>query len=257
MTVAMPRYKIIIEYDGAPYIGWQVQADGPTVQGELVEAVAQFSGERVTVRGAGRTDTGVHARGQVGHFDLAREWRPFQIRDALNYYLKPQPISVLSCEAVDDAFDARFSAQARHYRYRVLPRRAPPSIDEGRVWWVPIPLDVSRMHSASQRLLGHHDFTTFRASGCQANSPVRTLDRLDVFQRDDEIWIEASARSFLHNQVRSLAGALKAVGAGRWSEEALVSALEARDRTRCAPVAPAGALYLMKVDYDEPNANAD
>lgn len=247
---AMPRFKITIEYDGTPYIGWQMQADGPTVQGELSFALQQFCGEEIVVRGAGRTDAGVHACGQVAHIDLSREWETYKVRDALNYYLKRQPISIIDCEQVDASFDSRFSATARHYRYRILPRRAPAALDKDRVWWVPVPLDVSKMQAASQHLLGRHDFSTFRAAACQAKSPVRSLDRLDVFTHEDEIWIEASARSFLHHQVRSLAGALKYVGDDHWSEDDLVSALEARDRTRCAPVAPAHGLCFMRVDYD-------
>lgn len=249
----MPRFRITIEYDGTPYIGWQIQADGPTVQGQIMAAIARFSGERATVRGAGRTDTGVHATGQVAHVDLSRDWQPHKVRDALNFYLKGQPISIVDCVCADDKFDARFSATARHYRYRILARRAPPALDEHRVWWVPVSLDVAAMQVAARHLVGHHDFTTFRAAGCQANSPLRTLDRLDVFapggERGPEIWIEASARSFLHNQVRSMAGALKAVGDGKWSPDDVAAALAARDRKRCAPVAPAAGLYLVRVDY--------
>lgn len=246
----MPNYKITIEYDGTPYVGWQIQADGASVQGEITAAIERFSGEDVILRGAGRTDAGVHAIGQVGHFQLGRDWPAGKVRDALNFYLKGQPVSIIECEAVDDDFDARFSATARHYRYRILPRRAPPALDANRVWWVPVPLDVAAMQSASRHLVGRHDFTTFRAAACQANSPVRTLDRLEVFAQGHEIWIEASARSFLHHQVRSISGALKAVGDGKWSEADLVAALEARDRKRCAPVAPACGLCFMRVDYE-------
>jgi len=246
----MPNFKITIEHDGTPYIGWQMQADGPTVQGEITAAIKRFSGEDVTVRGAGRTDSGVHATGQVAHFKLLREWPPGRVRDALNFHLKSQPISIVDCLAVDDDFDARFSAITRHYRYRILSRRAPPTLDVNRVWWVPVPLNVDAMQAASRHLLGKHDFTTFRAAACQANSPVRTLDRLDVSQSGDEVWIEASARSFLHHQVRSIAGSLKAVGDRKWSETDLVTALEARDRARCATVAPACGLYFIQVDYE-------
>ncbi len=245
----MPRYKLTIEYDGMPFVGWQIQADGRSVQGELAAAIARFCGEQVVVRGAGRTDSGVHARGQVGHVDLAKSWPPNKVRDAINFHMKPQPIAVLECELVEDEFDARFSASVRHYRYRILSRRAPAVLEANRVWWVPVPLDVAAMQDAAKMLVGRHDFTTFRAAGCQAKSPVKTLDRLDVSQRNDEIWIEASARSFLHHQVRSLAGALKAVGAGKWSRGDLVEALAACDRTRCAPVAPPTGLYFMQVDY--------
>lgn len=245
----MPRYKITIEYNGTPYVGWQIQADGQTVQGEIKAAIARFGGEDVIVSGAGRTDTGVHARGQVAHFDLTRDWPADKVRDAINFHLKPQPIAILTAEQVSDDFDARFSATARHYRYRILSRRAPAALEAGQVWWVPVPLDVTAMQSASKVLIGHHDFTTFRAAQCQAKSPIKTLDRLDVFLAGDEIWIEASARSFLHHQIRSLTGALKAVGAGKWTADDLAKALAARDRTKCAPVAPAAGLYFMAVDY--------
>ncbi len=245
----MPRYKLTIEYDGTSFVGWQIQADGCSVQGELTAAIARFCGEQVSVRGAGRTDSGVHARGQVAHIDLAKEWRPDKVRDAINFHLKPNPISVLACEPVSGEFDARFSAKARHYRYRILSRRAPPALEASRVWWVPVPLEAAAMRDAAQELVGLHDFTTFRATGCQAKSPVKTLDRLDVSEHGEEIWIDASARSFLHHQVRSLAGALKAVGAGKWSRQDLAAALAACDRTRCAPVAPAAGLYFMQVDY--------
>lgn len=246
----MPRYKLTIEYDGTPFVGWQVQADGRSVQGELAAAIERFCGERVVVRGAGRTDAGVHARGQVGHIDLEKPWPPDTVRDAINFHLKPNPIVVLTSEEVDAAFDARFSAVARHYRYRILSRRAPPAIEADRVWWVPVPLDIAAMQDAAKVLVGRHDFTTFRAAACQAASPVKTLDRLDVAANGDEIWIDASARSFLHHQVRSLVGALKAVGAGRWSRQDLERALASRDRKRCAPVAPAAGLYFMRVDYE-------
>ena len=245
----MPRYKLTIEYDGTPFVGWQIQADGRSIQGELAAAIERFCGEGVVVRGAGRTDAGVHARGQVGHIDLAKAWPADTVRDAINFHLKPNPIVVLACEDVDDAFDARFSAIARHYRYRILSRRAPAAIEADRVWWVPVALDIAAMQDAAPVLIGRHDFTTFRAAGCQAASPVKTLDRLDVTANGDEIWIDASARSFLHHQVRSLVGALKAVGAGKWSRQDLGRALAACDRRRCAPVAPAAGLYFMRVDY--------
>jgi len=245
----MPRYKLTIEYDGTPFVGWQIQADGASVQGELRVAIERFTGEPVTVAGAGRTDSGVHALGQVAHIDLSRDWPPDKVRDALNYHLRPNPIAVVACEAVADTFDARFSAIARHYRYRILARRARPALDRDRVWWVPRPLDIAAMDQSAQSLVGNHDFTTFRAAGCQARSPIKTLDRLAAFQQGDEIWIEASARSFLHNQVRSMAGALKAVGEGRWQSGDVARALEARDRAVCAAVAPAYGLYLLRVDY--------
>ena len=245
----MPRYRIIIEYDGTPFVGWQVQPDGRSVQGRLTEAVRAFSGEDTSVRGAGRTDAGVHARGQVAHFDLARTWEPYRLREAMNFHLRPDPIVVVEAEIVADDFDARFSAIGRRYLYRILTRRAPPALDRNRVWWVARPLDVGRMADAARHLLGHHDFTTFRSASCQARSPLKTLDRLDVTAVDDEIHIAASARSFLHHQVRSMAGTLKLVGEGRWQPADVAAALAARDRTRCGAMAPSTGLYLMRVDY--------
>ncbi len=248
----MPRYRILIEYDGTPFVGWQTQAERRTVQGRLAEAIAKFSGETVTVRGAGRTDSGVHARGQVAHFDLARSWEPFKVREALNYHLKPDPIVVLDAVIAAADFDARFSATGRHYLYRILTRNAPPALERDRVWWVRHALDADAMAEAAQMMLGRHDFTTFRAAGCQAASPVKTLDRLSVARFGDEIRIEASARSFLHHQVRSLAGSLKHVGEGKWQPSDMLAALEARDRNRCGVLAPSRGLYLMAVDYAEP-----
>ena len=247
----MPRYRIIIEYDGTPFVGWQMQPDGASVQGGLVEAVFKFCGERVDVRGAGRTDSGVHARGQVAHFDLARAFPADTVRNALNFHLKPDPISILSAEIVAETFDARFSATGRHYLYRIVNRRSPPVLEQNRVWWVARPLDAGRMADAATVMVGRHDFTTFRAIGCQAKSPVKTLDRFDVSVVDGEIHVAASALSFMHNQVRSMVGSLKLVGEGRWSADDLASALAARDRARCGPVAPAMGLYLMRVDYDD------
>ena len=224
---AMPRYRILIEYDGTPFLGWQRQAQGASVQGALEEALSRFCGEEAGVRGAGRTDAGVHALGQVAHFDLQKSWEPFRVREALNFHLKPAPIVVLDCAVAADDFDARYSATARHYRYRILSRRAPPALDRDRVWWLPITLDAEAMAAAAQALLGRHDFTTFRAAQCQANSPLRTLDRLDVAGRARRSSIEASARSFLHNQVRSMVGSLKLVGEGKWRAARLAAALEA------------------------------
>ena len=245
----MPRYRITIEYDGTPFVGWQVQVMGASVQGEIGAALERFTGERVVVKGAGRTDAGVHALGQVAHFDLEKPWEPFRVREAMNFHLKPWPVSVLDCQQVADDFDARFSATRRRYLYRILARRAPPALDRGRVWWLPVALDAPRMHDAAQRLLGPHDFTTFRAAACQSASPVKTLDALDVNAAGDEIRIRAVARSFLHNQVRSMVGSLKLVGEGRWSADDLAAALAARTRARCGPVAPAAGLYLAGVDY--------
>jgi tRNA pseudouridine38-40 synthase len=247
----MPRYRVSLEYDGTPFVGWQVQAEGTSVQGELVKAITRFSGEQVRVRGAGRTDAGVHALRQVAHFDLARTWEPFTVREALNFHLKPRPIVVLDSAVVGEDFDARFSATARHYLYRILNRPARPAIDRNRVWWLPIPLESTSMREAARFLVGRHDFTTFRAAGCQAKSPLRTLDRLEVTTAGDEIRITASARSFLHSQVRSMVGSLKLVGEGKWSPGDLKRALDARDRTACGPVAPAAGLYLVTVDYGD------
>lgn len=245
----MPRYRVALEYDGTPFVGWQVQASGPSVQGRLAAAIRQFSGEDVQVRGAGRTDAGVHALGQVAHFDLVKEWPPEKVREAVNFHLKPDPVTILECEMAPAAFDARFSATARHYLYRILARRAPPALDRNRVWWVPRPLNATPMAEAARHLVGRHDFTTFRAASCQAKSPVKTLDVLEVSTEGSEIRIVASARSFLHHQVRSIVGSLKHVGEGRWSAADLKAALQARDRAACGVIAPAAGLYLVRVDY--------
>jgi tRNA pseudouridine38-40 synthase len=245
----MPRYKLLIEYDGAPFAGWQIQPDAPTVQGVLTAAVEAFAGEKVSVQGAGRTDAGVHAIGQVAHVDLQKEWDPDTVRDALTAQLRPHPVAVLAAERVPDTFDARFSAKARHYVYRIANRRADLALDRGRAWRVARPLDSAAMHIAAQGLLGKHDFTTFRAAECQAKSPLKTLDRLDVAREGDEIRVFALARSFLHHQVRSMVGSLVLVGEGKWSADDLTAALAARDRTACGPLAPPDGLYLVKVDY--------
>jgi tRNA pseudouridine38-40 synthase len=245
----MPRYKLTLEYDGTPFVGWQLQDGQMSVQGRLAEAVHAFSGETATPRGAGRTDAGVHATGQVAHLDLEKDWDPAKVRDALNAQVRPDPISVLSCEYVADSFDARFSAKARHYLYRIVDRRPPLALERDRAWGVFKPLDAKAMHAAAQELLGHHDFTTFRSAECQAASPEKTLDRLDVSRHGEIIRVEATARSFLHNQVRSMVGSLKCVGEGRWTASDLKQALDARDRSACGPVAPACGLYLVKVDY--------
>jgi tRNA pseudouridine38-40 synthase len=245
----MPRYKLILEYDGTPFVGWQMQENGPSVQSRLIEAVKAFSGEDVIPRGAGRTDAGVHALGQVAHFDLAKDWDPDKVRDALNAQLRPDPVSVLACECAAEDFDARFSAKGRHYLYRIVDRRAPLALEHNRAWGVFRPLDAEAMYEAAQVLVGNHDFSTFRSTECQAKSPVKTLDRLDVSRHGELIRIEASARSFLHNQVRSMVGSLKLVGEGRWAKCDLKQALEARDRNTCGPVAPPCGLYLVKVDY--------
>ena len=245
----MPRYKLIIEYDGGPFVGWQRQADRMSVQQALEEAIARFSGEQPVTQAAGRTDAGVHALGQVVSFDLATERQPQKVREALNYHLKPHPIAVVSAEAVPDDFEARFSATARHYEYRILNRRARPALEAGHVWHVPLTLDADVMHEAAQLILGKHDFTTFRAAECQAKSPVKTLDRLDVSRQLDHVIVTAGARSFLHHQVRSIVGSLKLVGEGRWTPRDFRAALDARDRSRCGTLAPAEGLYLTRVDY--------
>jgi tRNA pseudouridine38-40 synthase len=245
----MPRYKLTIEYDGGPFVGWQVQGSGPSVQGALVVAIEAFCGERVKVGGAGRTDAGVHALGQVAHVDLTKDWDTDTVRDAITAHLRPQPVVVLAAEKVADTFDARFSAIKRHYRYIIVNRRANLALERGRAWRLPRPLDDAAMHGAAQRLVGQHDFTTFRNAECQAKSPVKTLDQLDVVREGEEVRILASARSFLHTQVRSMVGALAFVGEGRWSADDLSAALAARDRSACAPVAPPEGLYLVRVDY--------
>jgi tRNA pseudouridine38-40 synthase len=243
----MSRYRLTLEYDGRPFVGWQRQDNGPSVQGTLEDAIEKFSGLRVTVTGAGRTDAGVHAKGQVVHFDLEKDFP--KVRDALNHFLRPSPVVVVDAELADKEFHARFSAIKRHYLYRILNRRSPPALDMGFVWHVSASLDHAAMHKAAQTLVGQHDFTTFRAAECQALSPVKTLDWLAVSQRGEEIHVTAMARSFLHHQVRSFVGSLKLVGEGKWSASDLADALAAKDRSRCGPVAPPDGLCLMKVDY--------
>jgi tRNA pseudouridine38-40 synthase len=249
VSPAMPRYKLTLEYDGTPYIGWQMQENGASVQARLAEAIKSFSGEYGIPRGAGRTDAGVHALGQVAHFALTKDWANETVRDALNALLRPDPISVLACEKVGDDFDARFSAKARHYLYRIIDRRSPLALERNRAWGVFRALDAHAMDEAAPVLVGHHDFTTFRSTECQADSPEKTLDRLTVSRHAEVIRVEARARSFLHNQVRSMVGSLKLVGEGKWSAADLEAALAARERGRCGPVAPPHGLYLAKVDY--------
>jgi tRNA pseudouridine38-40 synthase len=245
----MPRYRLLIEYDGGPFVGWQIQAGGVSVQGAITDAVERFCGERVSIQGAGRTDAGVHALGQVAHLDLAKAWDTDTVRDALNAYLRPHPVAVLMAEQVADDFDARFSATQRRYLYRIVNRRADLALERERAWRIARPLDAAAMHDAAQRLLGRHDFTTFRAAECQAQSPVKTLDRFDVERAGDEVRVRAAARSFLHTQVRSMVGSLAFVGDGRWSADDLANVLAARDRSACAPLAPPEGLYLVSVAY--------
>ncbi len=245
----MHRYRLTIEYDGRPFCGWQRQAGDLSVQQVLEEAIERFSGEAAVTQAAGRTDAGVHALGQVVHFDLEREWDPFKVREALNFHTKPHPVAILTADRVGEEFEARFSAIARHYEYRILNRRARPALDGGKVWHVPKPLDADAMHAAAQLILGKHDFTTFRASECQAKSPDRTLDIFDVRREAEVIVVTAKARSFLHSQVRSMVGSLKLVGEGKWTPRDFRAALDARDRSRCGPLAPPDGLYLTRVDY--------
>jgi tRNA pseudouridine38-40 synthase len=245
----MPRYKLIVEYDGRPFVGWQYQTMGHSIQGVLEAAIAQINGVSATVNGAGRTDAGVHALGQVAHVDLSRSWDPFKLRNAINANVRPHPISVLEVAEVGEEFHSRFSARRRHYLYRILNRRSPPALDHGKVWWLPVNLDVEAMHTAAQLLVGKHDFSTFRAAQCQAKSPIKTLDGFDVSRFGELIELRCHARSFLHNQVRSMVGTLRHVGEGKWHPVDLKRALDARDRARCGPVAPPEGLYLLKVDY--------
>lgn len=247
----MPRYKLLVEYDGSPYAGFQRQNGQPTIQSALEGAVFAFTGERITLKAAGRTDTGVHAIGQVVHFDLERAWETDVVRDAMNAHMRDELVCVLTAEEVDETFDARFSAVRRHYRYMILNRRSPPIFERGKVWGVARALDETRMQAAADRLIGHHDFTTFRSVQCQANSPMRTLDVLSISREGEHVVIKAAARSFLHNQVRSLVGALKMAGEGRLTAEDVEAMLEAKDRQKCAPVAPPQGLVFTQVDYSE------
>ena len=252
----MPRYKLTIEYDGAGLVGWQRQDERPLHPGGDRDGADRDHRDRVPIRGAGRTDAGVHAVGQVAHADLAREWRPDVLRDALNAHLRPSRIAIVRAEPVPDTFDARFSAIRRHYLYKIINRRSPLTLESGRAWLVKRKLDAAAMHVAAQVLVGRRDFSTFRDADCQAASPVRTLERLDVVRQGDVIEIYASARSFLHHQVRSMVGSLEHVGAGKWSREDLRAALEAHDRSRCGTVAPAAGLYFLSVDYPEPGSES-
>ena len=245
----MPRFRLTIEYDGGPFVGWQRQANGLGVQEVLEKAVERFAGARAAVVGAGRTDAGVHALGQVAHFDMVREMDPERVRNAINFHVRPHPVAVLEASIAPADFHARFSARLRTYRYRILNRRPPPVLERGRAWWVTVPLDAAAMAEAARVLEGRHDFSSFRASLCQARSAVKTLDRLIVRRDGESIAIEAVARSFLHHQVRNMVGTLALVGEGKWTPDQVAAALTARRREAAGPTAPPEGLYFVAVDY--------
>ena len=251
----MPRYALKIEYHGGPFSGWQRQSHAPSVQQAIEDALRKLEPDAPTIFAAGRTDAGVHALGQVAHCDLNKPWQPFRLCEALNYHLKPLPVAIIEAAPVPESFHARFSARERHYIFRLLSRRAPATHDKGLVWQVAHPLDLMRMREAAAHLVGHHDFTTFRASECQARSPVKTLDALEIercpHSGGTEYRFHLRARSFLHNQVRSIVGTLERVGAGAWDAAAVKTALEARNRAACGPVCPPYGLYLERVVYPE------
>lgn len=245
----MTRFKLALEYDGRGFVGWQRQANGVSVQEVLEEAVFRFCGERVTSHVAGRTDAGVHALGQVAHLDLERTAEAETVRDALNFHLKPHPVVVLRVEAVGPDFHARFSARDRAYLYRIVNRRAPLALERGRAWLVPVPLDLATMQAGAAQLVGRHDFSSFRAAECQAKSPVKTLDRLELAREGEALLVHARARSFLHHQVRNMVGSLKLVGEGKWTAADIRRVLDARDRRLAGPTAPPDGLYLVEVAY--------
>ena len=245
----MTRFALTIEFDGGPFFGLQRQKHGPSVQQSLEEAIHGVTGEEVRVHAAGRTDAGVHALGMRVHADIAKEIAPFRLMEAINAHLRPDPIVVIACETVDDNWHARFSCVERSYLYRILNRRARPTLDRGRVWHVATELDAAAMHEAAQSLVGRHDFTTFRSVHCQSDSPVKTLDRLDVERHGNEVHIHAAARSFLHHQVRSMVGCLSLVGKGQWTAQDLRHALEARDRQALGLNAPPEGLYFVEAAY--------
>ncbi|MGR3491044.1 MAG: tRNA pseudouridine(38-40) synthase TruA [Shimia sp.] len=251
----MPRYAFKVEYNGAPFAGWQAQADQPSVQGAIEDALRKLEPDVGRIAAAGRTDAGVHAWGQVAHAGLTREWEPFRLSEALNHHLRPLPVAITACALVPDDWHARFDATARAYTFRVVSRRAPLTHEAGLVWHVRHPLDLAPMQEAAAHLLGRHDFTTFRASICQAASPVKTLDRLDITEHPYlggcEFRFDVEARSFLHNQVRSFVGTLERVGAGSWPPSRVADALAAKDRSACGPVSPPTGLYLRDVRYPE------
>ena len=244
------RFKLTLEYDGTGFVGWQRQDNGLSAQQALEEAVFRFCGEQAVLHAAGRTDSGVHALGQVAHVDIAKDTDAKTVRDALNFHVRPHAVAVLAAEAVDDDFHARFSATERRYLYRILNRRAPAVLERERVWWVAPPLDADAMHEAAQELVGRHDFSSFRAAECQAKSPEKTLDVLNVARLGEEIHITARARSFLHHQVRNMVGTLKLVGEGKWTAGDMARALAAKSRAAAGPTAPAAGLYLTGVGYD-------
>lgn len=245
----MPRYKLLVEYDGTGLVGWQRQDNGPSVQQYLEEAAFGLCGETVTVQAAGRTDAGVHATGQVAHVDLPRPYRADKVRDAINQHLKPNPVAVLEAWEVDEDFHARFSAKGRAYLYRIIDRRPPLVLNRNRAWHLPFALDAAAMAEAAAHLIGHHDFTSFRASECQAQSPLKTLDVLSVTRQGSEIHVIAEARSFLHHQVRNMVGTLVQVGRGKWTPADVQAALAARNRAAAGPTAPPDGLYLTGVVY--------
>lgn len=245
----MVRYKCKVEYAGTDFNGWQKQDNLPSIQQAIQDAIKLFCGEEAVVYPAGRTDGGVHAFGQVVHFDLVSMRDPCRVMSAINHHMRPQPVALLTAEIVDEAFHARFSAKQRHYMYRIINRRARIAIDHNRAWHVPVPLNVPAMQDAAQRLVGRHDFTSFRDSECQAKNPVRTLDTVTVEKTDAEIRIYVSAKSFLHHMVRNITGTLKLVGEGKWSPDYINTILAARNRTMAGPTAPSCGLYLTRVDY--------
>jgi len=246
----LTRFALTIEFDGTPYMGWQRQDHGATVQGEIEAAIAKFTGEQTNVYGAGRTDAGVHALGMRAHIDIEKPLTSFRLMEALNAHLRPQPIAILACEEVDEEWHARFSCMGRAYEYRIINRRAPLAVEKGKAWRVGPNLDADAMQKAAQILVGEHDFTTFRSVNCQSASPVKSIDRIDVRREGDHIIIEVAARSFLHHQVRSMVGALAAVGRGKWSEDDLRNALEAKNRQALVENAPPYGLYFVRAEYD-------
>lgn len=245
----MARYKLILEYDGTNFVGWQRQENGLSVQEVLEQAAKAFCGEDIAAFAAGRTDAGVHALAMTAHMDIEKETRADKVKDAVNQHMRPHPIAILSAEEVSDDFHARFSCVRRAYEYRIVNRRAPLALDMGRAWRVPQKLDADTMHEAAQCLVGKHDFTTFRAAACQSDSPVKTLDEISVSRMGEDIFIRCAARSFLHHQVRSMTGSLVEVGKGKWRVKEMKAALDAADRTRCGQVAPAEGLYFVRAEY--------